>query len=111
MKPNATLSILDIEPYGSNTYPCELAVHWPTCGVEAVACGYVDTDSEGNFDPTTFVYGQHLSNSRLTSRDDWRSDWGMVITIPDGVEYTTDEVGKTMLTLMHRLKHTKIERI
>lgn len=27
--PNATIGILDTEPYG-NEYPCELAVHWPT---------------------------------------------------------------------------------
>lgn len=35
-RPNATLSILAIEPYG-NEYPCELAVHWPTCDIEAEA--------------------------------------------------------------------------
>ena len=38
--PNVTLAILDTEPYGSE-YPCELVVHWPTCGIEAVVCGYI----------------------------------------------------------------------
>jgi hypothetical protein len=107
--PNATLAILDTEPYG-DAYPCELAVHWPTCGIEAVVCGYVETDSNGNFDLNTFTYGQSLSDSRLSDNDNWHSDWGMVMTIPDGVDYTADDVGKAMVTIMHRLTLARIER-
>ena len=70
--PNATLAILETEPYGSE-YPCELAVHWPTCGIEAVVCGYVEADSDGNFDLNTFTYGQSLSDSRMADNDNWHA--------------------------------------
>lgn len=63
-------------------------VQKPTCGIEAVVCGYVETDSNGNFDLNTFTYGQSLSDSRLSDNDNWHSDWGMVMTIPDGVDYS-----------------------
>lgn len=108
--PNVTLAILDTEPYGSE-YPCELAVHWPTCGVEAVVCGYIETNQDGNFDLNTFIYGQSLSDSRLSDNDDWHADWGMVMTIPDDVDYTADEVGEAMTKIMHRLTTARIERI
>lgn len=107
--PNATIGILDTEPYG-NEYPCELAVHWPTCGIEAVVCGYIEADQDGNFDLNTFTYGQSLTDSRMADNDNWHADWGMAITIPDGVDYTADDVGKTMTTIMHRLKTARIER-
>ena len=107
--PNATLAILETEPYGSE-YPCELAVHWPTCGVEAVVCGYVEANQDGNFDLNTFIYGQSLSDSRLSDNDDWHADWGMAMTIPDGVAYTADDVGEAMTAVMHRLKLAKLER-
>lgn len=42
--------------------------------------------------------------------DNWHSDWGMVMTIPDGVDYTADDVGKAMVTIMHRLTLARIER-
>lgn len=111
--PNATLAILDTEPYGSE-YPCELAVHWPTCGVEAVVCGYVEADSDGNFDLNTFTYGQslsesRLSESRLSDNDNWHADWGMAMTIPDGVDYATDDVGKVIQLIMRRLTTARIE--
>nr|DAF01366.1 MAG TPA: hypothetical protein [Bacteriophage sp.] len=106
--PNATLAILDTEPYGSE-YPCELVVHWPTCGIEAVVCGYVEADIDGNFDLNTFTYGQSLSDSRLSDTDDWRADWGMAMTVPDGVDYTADEVGEVMTKIMRRLKTARIE--
>ena len=106
--PNATLAILDTEPYGSD-YPCELAVHWPTCGVEAVVCGYVEADSDGNFDLNTFTYGQSLSDTRLSDTDDWHADWGMAMTIPDGVDYTADDVGGVMIKIMRRLTTARIE--
>lgn len=77
MKPNVTLSILSLEAYGNNTYPCELTVRWPSYDVYAVVCGYVDTDCKGNFDPNTFTYGQSLSDSRLSDNDDWHADWGI----------------------------------
>lgn len=109
--PNATLSILDTKPCdGDVTYPCELAVHWTPCGVEAIVCGYVEADSDGNFDLNSFAYGQWLSDSRLSDNDDWHSDWGMTITIPDGVDYTADEVGEAMTKIMQRLKTARIER-
>lgn len=107
-RPNATLSILAIEPYG-NEYPCELAVHWPTCDIEAVVCGYIETDQDGNFDLNTFIYGQSLSDSRLSDNDNWHADWGMAMTIPDGVDYTADEVGKVMQTIVRRLTTARIE--
>lgn len=72
--------------------------------------GYVETDSNGNFDLNTFTYGQSLSDSRLSDNDNWHSDWGMVMTIPDGVDYTADDVGKAMVTIMHRLTLARIER-
>ena len=106
--PNATLAILDTEPYGSE-YPCELAVHWPTCGIEAVVCGYVEADSDGNFDLNTFTYGQSLSDSRLSATDGWHADWGMAMTIPDGVDYTADDVGGVMIKIMRRLTTARIE--
>lgn len=106
--PNVTIGILDTEPYGSE-YPCELAVHWPTCGIEAVVCGYVETDSEGNFDLNTFIYGQSLSDSRLSDSADWYPDWGMVMTIPDDVDYTADDVGEAMTKIMHRLTFARFE--
>lgn len=109
--PDATLSILDTKPCdGDVTYPCELAVYWFPCGVEAVVCGYVEADSDGNFDLNSFAYGQWLSDSRLSDNDDWHADWGMAITIPDGVDYTADEVGEAMTKIMHRLKTARIER-
>lgn len=110
--PNATLAILDPEPYGDE-YPCELAVHWPTCGVEAVVCGYIEADQDGNFDLNTFTYGQSLSDSRLSDNDNWHANWhanwGMEISIPDGVAYTPDDVGKVMQTIMRRLTTARIE--
>lgn len=107
--PNVTIGILGTEPYGSE-YPCELAVHWPTCGVEAVVCGYIEADQDGNFDLNTFTYGQSLSASRMADNDNWHSDWGMEISIPAGVDYTADEVGKVMQTIMRRLTTARIER-
>lgn len=32
------------------------------------------------------------------------------MTIPDGVDYTADDVGKAMVTIMHRLTLARIER-
>lgn len=106
--PNVIIDILDTEPYG-NEYPCELAVHWPTYDIEATVCGYIETDQDGNFDLNTFTYGQSLTASRMADNDNWHSDWGMEISIPDGVDYTADDVGKAMLTIMHRLTLARIE--
>lgn len=106
--PNVTIGILDTEPYGSE-YPCELAVHWPTCDIEATVCGYIETDQDGNFDLNTFTYGQSLSDSRLSDDDNWHADWGMAITIPDGVGYTADDVGGVMIKIMRRLTTARIE--
>lgn len=102
--PSATLAVLAHEHYGDGTYPCELAVYWATCGVEAVVCGYIKADRDGNYDLNSFAYGKSLSESRLSDNDNWCADWGMQISIPDGVNYTADDVGKTMNVLMQRLK-------
>lgn len=106
--PNVIIGILATEPYG-NGYPCELTVHWPAYDIEATVCGYIETDQDGNFDLNTFTYGQSLSDSRLSDNDNWHADWGMAMTIPDGVGYTADAVGKVMLTIMHRLTLARIE--
>lgn len=66
-------------------------------------------DQDGNFDLNTFTYGQSLTASRMADNDNWHSDWGMEISIPDGVDYTADDVGKAMLTIMHRLTLARIE--
>lgn len=109
--PNVTIGILSTKPCdGDATYPCELAVHWPTCGIEAVVCGYIDADQDGNFDLNSFTYSDGLTDSRMADNDNWHSDWGMEISIPDGVDYTADDVGKAMITIMHRLTLARIER-
>lgn len=45
----------------------------------------------------------------LSDFDNWHADWGMEISLPDGVEYTADDVGRVMNTIMHRLKTARIE--
>lgn len=107
--PNVALAILDTEPYDGHTYPCELSVHWPTCGIEAAVCGYVESNQDGNFDLNTFTHDRGLSDSRMADNDNWHADWGMEISIPDGMEYTADDVGKAMNAIMNRLKTARFE--
>ena len=57
----------------------------------------------------TFTYGQSLSDNRLSDTDDWHADWGMAMTIPDGVDYTADDVGGVMIKIMRRLTTARIE--
>lgn len=71
--------------------------------------GAIEDAPDDNFDLNTFTYGQSLTASRMADNDNWHSDWGMEISIPDGVDCTADDVGKAMLTIMHRLTLARIE--
>ena len=74
-------------------------------------CEEVEADTLGGLpDYLKFhIDWQGVSDSRMADNDNWHSDWGMEISIPDGVDYTADDVGKAMLTIMHRLTLARIE--
>lgn len=74
-----------------------------------MVCGYIEADQDGRFDLNTFTYGKSLSDSRLSDNDNWHADWGMAMTIPDGVGYTADDVGGVMIKIMRRLTTACIE--
>lgn len=50
-----------------------------------------------------------MAYAEATDNDNWHADWGMEISIPDGVAYTADDVGKVMQIIMRRLTTARIE--